>query len=92
MTSAKPLVMLKNRNFHVRLCQKTSEKASKKKSWSKTLWTDETEINEYQSDGKRKVLRRKGTSHDLKQTTSSVKHGGCSVVAWTCIAAYGTMC
>ncbi len=34
--------------------------------------------------------RRKGTAHDPKHTTSSVKHGGGSVMAWACMAASGT--
>lgn len=52
--------------------------------------TDETKINLYQSDGKRRVWRRKGTAHDPKHTTSSVKHGGGSVMVWACMAANGT--
>ena len=32
----------------------------------------------------------KGTAHDPKHTTSSVKHGGGSVMAWACMAANGT--
>ena len=44
----------------------------------------------YQSDGKRRVWRRKGTDHDPKHTTSSVKHGGGSVMVWACMAANGT--
>ncbi len=55
--------------------------------WNNILWTDETKINLYQSDGKRRVWRRKGTAHDPKHTTSSVKHGGGSVMAWACMAA-----
>ncbi len=47
--------------------------------WNNVLWTDETKINLYQSDGKRRVWRRKGTAHDPKHTISSVKHGGGSV-------------
>ena len=54
------------------------------------LWTDETKINLYQNDGKRRVWRRKGRAHDPKQTTSSDKHGGGSVMAWACVAASGT--
>ena len=52
--------------------------------------TDETKINLYQNDGKKRVWRRKGTAHDPKHTTSSVKHGGGSVMAWACMAANGT--
>ena len=33
---------------------------------------------------------REGTAHDPKHTTSSVKHGGGSVIAWAYIAASGT--
>ncbi len=58
--------------------------------WNNILWRDETKINLYQSDGKRRVWRRKGTAHDPKHTTSSVKHGGGSVMAWACMAASGT--
>ena len=36
------------------------------------------------------VWRGKGTAHDPKHTTSSVKHGGGSVIAWACMAANGT--
>ena len=47
-------------------------------------------MNLYQNDGKRRIWRRKGTAHDPKHTTSSVKHGGGSVMAWACLAANGT--
>ncbi len=54
------------------------------------LWTDETKINLYQSDGKAKVWRKKGTASDPKHTSSSVKHDGGNVMAWACTAASGT--
>ncbi len=72
----------------IRVCQTTSKKPSQ--FWNNILWTDETKINLYQSDGKRRVWRRKGTAHDPKHTISSVKHGGGSVMAWACMAASGT--
>ena len=58
--------------------------------WKKVLWTDETKMNLYQSDGKKKVWRREGTAQDPKHTTSSVKHSGGGVMAWACMAAEGT--
>ena len=38
---------------------------------------------------KRRVWRKEGTAHDPKHTTSSVKHGGGSVMAWSRMAASG---
>ena len=58
--------------------------------WNKVLWTDETKINLYQSDGNVKVWRKEGTVYDPKHTTSSVKHGGGSVMAWACMDASET--
>ncbi len=37
-----------------------------------------------------KSMEKEGTAHDPKHTTSSVKHGGGSVMAWACMAASGT--
>lgn len=47
-------------------------------------------INLYQSDRKRKVWTKKGTSHDWKDTASSLKHGGVSVIACEWMTASGT--
>ena len=44
------------------------------------LWTSGTKINLYQNDGERRVWRKKGTAHDQKHSTSSVKHGGAIVM------------
>uniref|UniRef100_A0A8C5N2V1 Transposase n=1 Tax=Leptobrachium leishanense TaxID=445787 RepID=A0A8C5N2V1_9ANUR len=79
-TRCKPLVSLKNRKARLEFAKQHLTKPSQ--FWSK--------INLYQSDGKRRVWRRKGTAHDPKHTTSSVKHGGGSVMAWACKAANGT--
>ncbi len=77
-TRCKPLVSLKNRKARLEFAKRHLKKPSQ--FWNNILWTDETKINLYQSDGKRRVWRRKGTAHDPKHTTSSVKHGGGSVV------------
>ncbi len=55
-----------------------------------SLWTDETKMNLYLSDGKAKVCRKKGTANDPKYTSSSVKHGGGVVMAWICMPVSGT--
>ncbi len=87
-TRCKPLVSLKNRKARLEFAKRHLKKPSQ--FWNNILWTDETKINLYKSDGKRRVWRRKGTAHDPKHTTSSVKHGGGSVMAWACMAASGT--
>ncbi len=79
-TRCKPLVSLKNRKARLEFAKWHLKKPSQ--FWNNILWTDETKINLYQSDGKRRVWWRKGTAHDPKHTTSSVKHGGGSVMAW----------
>uniref|UniRef100_A0A3P9JP88 Transposase Tc1-like domain-containing protein n=1 Tax=Oryzias latipes TaxID=8090 RepID=A0A3P9JP88_ORYLA len=81
----KPLISLKNRMARLDFAKKHL-----KMFWKNILWTDETKINLYQNDGQRKVWRRRGEAPDPKHTTSSVKHGGGSVMVWACMAASGT--
>lgn len=81
-TRCKPLVSLKNRKARLEFTKRHLKKPSQ--FWNNILWTDETKINLYQSDGKTRVWRTKGTAHDPKHTTSSVKHGAGSVMAWAC--------
>ena len=87
-TRCKPLVSLKNKKARLEFAKQHLKKPSQ--FWNNILWTDDTKINLYQSDGKRRVWRRKGTAHDPKYTTSSVKHGGGSIMAWACMAVNGT--
>ena len=84
----KPLISKKNRKARLEFAKKYRDEPQK--FWDKVLWTDETKINFYQSDGKAKVWRKKGTAHDPKHTSSSVKHGGGNVMAWACMASSGT--
>lgn len=37
-----------------------------------------------------KVWRNEGIANDPKHSSLSVKYGGCSVMAWSCMAASGT--
>ena len=55
----------------------------------KNSWIDETMINLYQNDGKRRVWRRKGMVHYGNPTSLSVKHDGSNPMAWACMAAKG---
>lgn len=51
--------------------------------WKKIVWTDETQVNFYQPDGKRNIRKRKGRAHYLSNTVEAV-------MSWECMAANGT--
>ncbi len=53
------------------------------------LWSDETKINVFGTDGFRTVWRRKGEEYKEKCMVPTVKHGGGSVLMWGCMSAAG---
>jgi hypothetical protein len=57
--------------------------------WNNVLFTDESKFNLFGSDGRVKVWRKPNTELDIKNTTSTVKHGGGSVMVWGCFSAAG---
>ncbi len=71
----KPLTSTKNRKARLEFAKKHKEPEE-----FLCLWTNETKINLYLSDGKAKMWRKKGTANDPKHTVSSVKHGGGGVM------------
>ena len=71
---------------HVTVCQKVLKGAAE--FWKMVFWTDQTQMNLHQSDGKKKVWRPKGSAQDPKHSSSSVEHGG--VMVWACTAATGS--
>jgi transposase len=59
------------------------------KFWNTVIWSDETKINLFGSDGRRYVRRAKGTRYDMKNLKPTVKHGGGSVMVWGCFSYNG---
>ncbi len=53
------------------------------------LWSDETKINVFGTDGFKTVWRRKGEEYKEKCMVPTVKHGGGSVLMWGCLSAAG---
>ncbi len=58
--------------------------------WNHVLWSDETKINLYGSDGVKRVCQQPGEEHKDKFVLPTVKHGGGSVMVWGCMSAAGT--
>ncbi len=57
--------------------------------WDSILWSDETKINVFGTDGFKTVWRRKGEEYKEKCMVPTVKHGGGSVLMWGCMSAVG---
>ena len=57
--------------------------------WDSILWSDETKINVFGTDGFKTVWRHKGEEYKEKCMVPTVKHGGGSVLMWGCMSAAG---
>ncbi len=57
--------------------------------WDSILWSDETKINVFGTDGFKTVWHRKGEEYKEKCMVPTVKHGGGSVLMWGCMSAAG---
>ncbi len=62
---------------------------TKMKTTGSILWSDETKINVFGTDGFKTVWHRKGEEYKEKCVVPTVKHGGSSVLMWGCMSAAG---
>ncbi len=68
--------------------QFAEDKQSKDMDYLKyVLWSDETNINLFGSDGVKRVWRQPGEEYKDKCVLPTVKHGGGSVMVWGCMSA-----
>ncbi len=58
--------------------------------WNHVLWSDETNINVFGSDGVKRVWRQPGEEYKDKCVLPTAKHGGGSVMVLGCMSAAGT--
>ena len=54
--------------------------------WKKVLWSDETKINLFGTDGVTRVWRRCGDADKTKFCRPTMKHGGGSRMVWACMS------
>ncbi len=60
--------------------------------WNHVLWSDETKINLFGSDGVKRVWRQTGEEYNVKCILPTVKHGGDrSIMVWGCMSAARTV-
>ncbi|KAJ4426656.1 hypothetical protein ANN_26454 [Periplaneta americana] len=57
--------------------------------WDSVIWSDETKINLFGSDGAHRVWRKKNEGDEVDNTLSTVKHGGGSIMIWGCMSSKG---
>ncbi len=57
--------------------------------WKHVLWSDETKINIFGSNGVKRVWWQPGEEYKDKCVLPTVKHGGGSVMVWGCMSAAG---
>lgn len=61
-----------------------------KEFWNNVLYTDETKINLFGSDGRQMVWRKPGSELQVQHLVPTVKHGGGSQMMYGTMAASGT--
>ncbi len=79
--------------MHKKACKQFAEDKRTKDMgyWNHVLWSDETKINLFGSDGVKSVWRQPGEEYKDKCVLPTVKHGGGgSVMVWGCMSAAGT--
>ncbi|KAG1258339.1 hypothetical protein G6F66_014580 [Rhizopus arrhizus] len=62
--------------------------------WKRVVWSDETKINRFNSDGRTWTWIRSGESLKSHHVKMTVKHGGGTIMLWSAItyAGVGWMC
>jgi len=53
--------------------------------WRRVVWSDETKINRFCSDGRKWAWIRDGEQIQAKHVKLTVKHGGGNIKVWSCI-------
>uniref|UniRef100_A0A8C5MIC2 Transposase n=1 Tax=Leptobrachium leishanense TaxID=445787 RepID=A0A8C5MIC2_9ANUR len=83
-----PLLSPKNKKSRLQCAKSHVDKPQK--FWDSVLWTDETKLELFGPMDQRYVWRRKNKAYEEKNTLSTVKHGGGSIMLWGCFASAGT--
>lgn len=58
--------------------------------WKRVIWSDESKINRFGSDGRKWVWKKPGECINDRVVDKTVKHGGGSIMVWGCFGWDGT--
>lgn len=83
----KPLISKKSKTERLRWAREYGKWSQGQ--WSKIIWSDESKFNLFNSDGIQWVRRPRGTRHDPRFQTPTVKHGGGSFTIWAALVLWG---
>ena len=83
----KPL--LRPRHFKQRLDFACKYQHWTEEDWAHVIWSDETKINRFASDGRQWVWKRPGAPLTAQHVSPTVKFGGGSVMVWGCMTVHG---
>lgn len=61
-----------------------------KADWKRVIWSDETKINRFGSDGRSRCWIHDGEGIQDRRVQQTVKHGGGSIMVWGCMTYHGT--
>ena len=87
----KKIPFLLKRHRDARLKFVRQHKENENSFWERVLWTDETEIELFGHNYRNYVWRKDGEANSPKNTVSTAKFGGGSIMIWGCFSAKGTI-
>lgn len=79
----KPFLSARHRRERLTFAQKYKDWTLE--DWKRVLWSDETKINRFGSDGRKYVWKKKGQPLQEKEIDPTVKYGGGKIMVWGCM-------
>ena len=79
----KPLLSLRHRKARLAFALKYREWTVE--DWKRVIWSDETKINRFGSDGREWVWKQKGEGLIDREVQGTVKFGGGNIMVWGCM-------
>lgn len=83
----KPLLTKKHMKKRLDFAQKYRSWTTR--DWERVVWSDESKINRFGSDGREWTWRASGESLKPRHVKPTLKFGGGSIMVWGCMAAKG---